>query len=539
MHFELDIDGTTYLDADGTTSSTTYDLLGRVATASDGKGLQTTTYDPTSGVATQVVDSAAGTFTGSYSADGNLVSQTLPNGLTAETTYDEAGVPVHLRYQKTSNCSSACTWLEYDVQESIHGQWLKHVGTQSTQEYVYDKAGRLTLTKDKTAAGACTTRTYTLDANSNRTSVVTRTPGAGSTCDTTSTGTVKNYSYDTADRLIGAGIEYDALARITLLGSSYAGGGTALTTSYYVNDLIKSQTQDGVTNTYLLDSALRQRHRTRSGSGAGTEIYHYSDGSDAVSWIDRGSSWSRNVTGLDGGLAAIEDSATGTTLQLANLHGDIVATASLSPSATGPLTSAEFDEFGNLKGAGALKYGWLGGKGRRTELPAGVIQMGVRSYVPAIGRFLTPDPVIGGSANAYEYGNGDPVNNVDLGGERAKKRRKTFKGGGGRGGGGSKKQGKKTKNPFKVEFPSKCGKSKRGCHPTPGSQCGRHGVTEACEGTKEDEERREEKNRDPCKDWSVSRPQVGVSLRTTDPNCLDSPGSPGIPRGSRGIPLIP
>jgi hypothetical protein len=44
--------------------------------------------------------------------------------------------------------------------------------------------------------------------------------------------------------------------------------------------------------------------------------------------------------------------------------------------------------------------------------------MGVRSYIPALGRFISPDPVPGGSANAYDYANQDPVNNFDLTGER-------------------------------------------------------------------------------------------------------------------------
>jgi RHS repeat-associated protein len=100
------------------------------------------------------------------------------------------------------------------------------------------------------------------------------------------------------------------------------------------------------------------------------------------------------------------------------LHGDIIAMASTSPEATKLLGTFEFDEFGDPKQSGGAKYGWLGGKQRRTELPSGVIQMGVRSYVPAMGRFLSPDPVEGGSANAYEYAGGDPVNNFDLTGEK-------------------------------------------------------------------------------------------------------------------------
>jgi hypothetical protein len=40
--------------------------------------------------------------------------------------------------------------------------------------------------------------------------------------------------------------------------------------------------------------------------------------------------------------------------------------------------------------------------------------MGARPYLPSIGRFLAQDPVDGGSANAYDYVSGDPVNGLDL-----------------------------------------------------------------------------------------------------------------------------
>src|SRR5437899_3558203 len=43
--------------------------------------------------------------------------------------------------------------------------------------------------------------------------------------------------------------------------------------------------------------------------------------------------------------------------------------------------------------------------------------MGVRLYLPSIGRFLQVDPVEGANANDYKYSNQDPINNSDLNGK--------------------------------------------------------------------------------------------------------------------------
>ena len=166
-----------YKDADGNTSKVTYDLLGRPVTTNDGKGTQTRTYDPTSGLPTKLEDSAAGTFTASYDADGNLVAEGLPNGLVAEQSYDEAGQLNGLAYDKAGS-----KWLDFDAERSIDGQILAQTSLSSRQQYKYDKAGRLVQTKDWSApvGGNCTTREYVFgEQATNRCRARTRTGPGG------------------------------------------------------------------------------------------------------------------------------------------------------------------------------------------------------------------------------------------------------------------------------------------------------------------------------------------------------------------------
>lgn len=408
---------TGYEDADGNKTTTTYDIDGRPTSTKDDKGTQTYHYNETSGLLTSMEDSGAGTFTATYDADGNLVERGLPNGLTAKTTYNAVDEPMGLAYTKTSSCGESCTWYEEGLERSIYGQILTDGNSLASDRYKYDNAGRLTETQETPAGGGCTDREYKYDADSNRVWRAVRAPGVGGLC-VTSGGNEQNYSYDAADRLLGTGLTYDPWGRITNLPAEYAGGKT-LETSYFSENMVASQSQNGVTNTFQLDATGRQRQREQAGGVAGIEIFHYDGPGDSPSWTSLGSTWSRNIVGIGGELAAVQESTGTVTFKLTDLHGDVVASASSSPTATELLAKFRFSEFGEPEGSEqAGRFGWLGGKARRTELSSGVIQMGARSYIPQLGRFLTPDPVPGGSANPYDYADQDPINNFDLTGEK-------------------------------------------------------------------------------------------------------------------------
>ena len=69
-----------------------------------------------------------------------------------------------------------------------------------------------------------------------------------------------------------------------------------------------------------------------------------------------------------------------------------------------PLTSTSV-------GSAVRDYSWLSGVGLET-LPgsASITIMGARPYHPALGEFLTPDPLLDGGEALYAYTSGDPIN---------------------------------------------------------------------------------------------------------------------------------
>ena len=404
----------TYKDASGNTTSYIYDLAGRVSSRNDGKGTETFSYSNSFAAPTQIADTQAGTFTAAYNADGNLSSEIYPGGLTATYAYDPTGMATSVSYKGTAWTSP----LTDNVIPNAHGDWASQAITDtsqsivSSQNYSYDTADRLTGVQD-TEAGQCATRSYNYDADSNRTSLLSYSPATGGACQNT-TGTTGNYSYDSADRPTNSGYAYDTQGDLTTTPSADAGGKGNLSATYYANDMLATQAQNGQTMSWALDPT-QGRFASYAASGA-TFTNHYSDSSNNPAWISGSDgSWSRNITDFNGMLAACI-TASGVTLELPNLHGDIMATATTSPSATGPASTYVYTEFGTLDSGTPGTYGWEGGNQISQKALGGQLIMGARAYNPNTGRFSQVDPVAGGSANSYDYSLQNPNTNSDLAG---------------------------------------------------------------------------------------------------------------------------
>ncbi len=416
---------TSYTDAGENTATYEYEKEKdyRLIKANDGKGTQTYTYNATTGLLSELVDSSheGMKFTATYDVEGNMLTEGYPNGMTATYTYNSTGKPTALEYKKTTHCTENCTWFSDTVVPSIHGQWLEQTSTLSHQAYTYDAAGRLTQVQNTPAGGKCTTRIYTYEADTNRTSLTTDEPNSKGEC-ATEKGTEEKHTYDEADRLTDTGVKYNEFGDITALPATDAGGkepSEELTNTYYTDNQIASQTQNGETIGYNLDPAGRTLETIATGKKVATTTLHYAAPSNSPAWTtNTAAETTRNIPGIDGNLAAIQNNSETPVLQLTNLHGDIIATAYLSETATELASKADTSEFGVPTTSLPPKYSWLGALELPTELPSGVIAMGARSYVPELGRFLQPDPIPGGSANAYSYTFGDPVNSSDPSGER-------------------------------------------------------------------------------------------------------------------------
>jgi RHS repeat-associated protein len=295
--------------------------------------------------------------------------------------------------------------------------------TNQTTSYSYDNLGR--LSQVLLPSGTC--RNYSYDLDSNRTQIQESPTGCTGTFSTTAA-----YTYDPATT---QGV--DELTKVvaggnttnygyTTDGQDSSQGTTSYTWDGWGRLASASAGSNTVTYTYDPTGALRTRVSSSPSSSTnyllGDLFETNASGTIAISYTD----------GPAGNLASFSGPpATGSTVAYLyyDAHGNLAAEANTSGTQT---ANHLYDPFGTPSDsppANTTVHRFTGRWDKQYDSTSGLILMGARPYDPTTGRFLSVDPVPGGSLNNYDYAGQDPINNYDLSGTLEDANR--FEGGGG------------------------------------------------------------------------------------------------------------
>lgn len=423
-----------YTDASGLVTRYAYDLRGRITqTVEDGSRTVRYGYDDRDNLVSVTDPELPEPITADFNADGQIVEESLPDGIEGFFAYDETGRPETLRWEKTVSCTRDCVWVRSDVTaRDADGKITGHRSTTSRQTYRYDSADRLDRVDDvRLADERCVRQQYAYDVASNRTRRDEITGAPGMPCGTGNTAS-RAWTHDTADRVTTTGWVHDAFGRATTVPAPDSGGRGGLSAAYYTDDRVRQLTLDGRSHTYERDPLGRTASTFSTGGSilAMTSRSRFADDTDTpVAVVRSDGSVTREITGPSDQLLALQDETT-LTYQLRDVHGSIVATVPAGSSITAPAARTDYDAFGKVMSPtpnvldwtkGTPGYGWLGAHQRTTQFEQAAefgppAEMGARVYLPGSGRFLQVDPIDGGSANHYDYGNQDPINSRDLDG---------------------------------------------------------------------------------------------------------------------------
>ncbi|MDT7800397.1 MAG: hypothetical protein QOI78_3830 [Actinomycetota bacterium] len=335
----------------------------------------------------------------------------------------------------------ACTSAGTIVDETLGGTDAR----PNAPNYIYDGVGRLAeayvaghhYTYDFTSSASATCPVGTqanAGLNTNRMRLLDET--AGGTAET-------RYCYDAADRLLAtegttalSGFTYDTDGNTT--GWTAADGSTTTLAWDGSGRNIGAKTTGAnpADIAYTRDATNRIVRRDPRDCDNNTVVrYGYTgDGDSADLTLNAGGRLTSLSLTLPGGVLYTSkvgsDGAFMPSFDHPSVRGDLVLSTDAAGHQVGNLRT--FDPYGQPlapSGAvdtqnvpdnspGSMDYGWLGQYQRPYEHAGALslVQMGARPYSPLLGRFLSVDPVEGGSANDYDYVAGDPVNAMDLDG---------------------------------------------------------------------------------------------------------------------------
>lgn len=415
-----------------------YDNLSRLTQASDASGTYGFSYDNLgrlTGTATTYSFLSGRTLTNSYSYDAasNRVSMTDPEGGITSYAYDNLN-----RLTGLTDFNSNAFGFGYD---SLGRRTSLTRPNGVNTGYTYDNLSRLLSVIHALGGATKDGATYTYDNVGNRTSKtfvqqsdpdpisVVASYGYDNIYQLTQTllngGLSESYSFDdVGNRTASLGVSpylynnSNELTSTPLAGFSYDengnttsktdGSGTTNYTWDYENHLVSVSTPSSGTVNFAYDPFGRRIFKS---SATGTSIYAY-DGDNVSEELDSaGNPAARYAQGLgvDEPLAMYRSGVA------SYFHADgLGSVTSLSDGSGAVAASYVYDSFGNLSSSTGTLTNSIRYTAREFDSETGLYYYRARYYDPAVGRFLSEDPIqFSGGPNFYVYVWNGPIDEVD------------------------------------------------------------------------------------------------------------------------------
>ncbi len=410
---------------DGTTAGYTYDKLSRLQTATNENGTVDFDYDRMNQVRA-VTDVFGQVVNYAYDEVGNRTKLSLNSAVVQTYRYDSAN-----RSTKILDAAGLPFTFEYDAANKLTQKRMPN-GVKTT--YQYDGLDRVTRILDAKGATVLADHQYQYDNANEITQIAEPT-------------TVRNYAYDSVDRLIAAtyssptqpneAYAYDSVGnrisshlsaaydyqRFNRLASTTSanyssdangnqlaktdGTGTTTFTWDFENRLRQVTNGNGSTVFYKYDALGRRIQRTSNGIST-SFIY---DGDDVLSDLNSDGSTIEylNGRGVDNKLR-LSDSRLSSPVYFSQDH--LGSSTTLTDASTAVVAQISYDSYGNAStSANLTRFTYTG---REFDSDTGLYYYRARWYDPQVGRFVSEDPIgLAGGINTYGYVRNSPVRLVD------------------------------------------------------------------------------------------------------------------------------
>ncbi len=453
----------------------TYDPSGAQRTAADASGTLTSEYDE-QGRLKRSIDSFGADAIFTYDSESNMTQRQAAAGplipgpvYATNSVYDVAGRPTRL----TDPAGRNYTFF-YDKQGRLKATWYEANHTFSWNDYgaagslaaVYNRHGDLSAPLPSSVpadASPLADFAYSYEQDAKKTQQ-TRTGGGLATeiesyrydglgrmdAFTLPDGTPRRYSFDvdsnrtqiTENGQIPPAASYVYAANGTDQLTSASESGLPRSFAYRLDGEMTSRGADTLTwdgwgrltggtfagptiVSYGFDPAGFRRQR----DAAGTTTRYLHGG--MFETTPAGAITLTDVDGAAGDLAHFAGPpTTGSTVTYLfyNGHGDLAAEANSAGTRTSSYTYDPFGAPKQTQPANKAVERWTGRWDKQLDTATALIEMGARPYDPKLGRFLSIDPIDGGSLNSYDYALQDPINAYDLDGRCSKERCGRFSG---------------------------------------------------------------------------------------------------------------